>query len=53
MGIEKGGMGQLIFHCEFNSVAGSITHYTHEFDINTYHELPYLYAVCIATTSQK
>lgn len=47
---QKGGLSALLFHCLFNS-NGSVTHFMHDFDVEFYHSLPNLYAVCIADTS--
>lgn len=47
---QKGGVSALLFHCLFNT-DGSVTHFMHDFDVDLYHSLPNLYAVCIADTS--
>lgn len=49
---QKGGLSVLLFHCLFNS-NGSVTHFMHDFDVELYHSLPNLYAVCISDTSSK
>jgi len=49
---QQGGIGLLLFHCEFNKNLGSITHYMENFDEILYKSLPNLYAVCIAITDK-
>ena len=49
---QKGGLSLLLFHCFFND-SESITHFMHDVDLELYHSLPNLYAVCIAETSKK
>jgi hypothetical protein len=49
---EKGGLSALLFHCFFNGDE-SITHYMHNIDSDLYEELTNLYAVCIASTTDK
>ncbi|MGB8011035.1 MAG: hypothetical protein WCF68_05440 [Terriglobales bacterium] len=51
-GKEKGGATIPLFHCFFDGDE-SITHFMDKFDPALYEALPYLYAVCIAKTTEK
>lgn len=51
MNTDKGGVGIPLFHCEFNHIDGSLTHYLHEVNTIMYDSLENLYAVCIAVKS--
>jgi hypothetical protein len=48
----KAGVSFLLFHCIFNG-DGSITHFMHDIDLESYQSLPNMYAVCIAERAGK
>jgi len=50
---QKGGIGHVLFHCVFEPIEGSVTHFMHDIDELTYSSLPNLYAVCIATKNSQ
>lgn len=47
---QKGGFSMVLFHCLFHD-NGSFTSFMHDFDVDSYHALPNLYAVCVANKS--
>ncbi|MGQ1270019.1 hypothetical protein ACT4XR_19970 (plasmid) [Acinetobacter baumannii] len=47
---DRGGLTVLLFHCFFNG-SESITHFTHDINLELYEGLPNLYSVCIADSS--